>query len=149
MNNSKRKLKRTYPRKVEKTWRPQLFCCLLDARIQVRVLDDLLNHLNGVLLVRKKMTNSPLGDRTRRCHQTFTNSVARFERRRLLLFVTHGDDRSFLKGTVIFPFNFPFWQPFPDNFGSWHWHPFFLFFARSSWHPYQGSLPHCLHFCKG
>ena len=108
-----------YPRKVKKTWLSQLYCHLLSIRIQVCILDDGLYHLNRMVLVRKKTTDGPLGDGTHRHHQNFTSFVAGFGRRRLLLFVAHKDDRSFLKGTIVFPFIFPFWWSFPDDFGSW------------------------------
>ena len=54
-HKSKRKFeKRTYPRKVKKTWRLQVFCHLLDIRIQVRLLDDWLNHFNDMFLMCEK-----------------------------------------------------------------------------------------------
>ena len=69
-----------YPWKVKKAWRPQLLRRLLGTRIHVHVLDDGLHHLDGMILMSKKMTDRSLSDGTSRCHQTFANSIARFER---------------------------------------------------------------------
>ena len=55
---SKRKFeKRTYPRKVKKTRRLQVFCRLLGTRVQVHLFDDWSNHLNSIFLMREKTTN--------------------------------------------------------------------------------------------
>ena len=85
-----------------------------------------------MLLMCKKTTNSPLGDGTCRRHKTFTNSVAGFGRRWLPLFVTHENDQSILKWMIVFPFHFPFWQPFANDLGSWRWRPLLSFYLRAA-----------------
>ena len=113
VKKKKRKKKRTYLRKVKKTWRSQFFYCLLGIRIQVRVLDDWLNHLNGVacsLCVRRQQ----------KIHWVMgpVTIIKPLRRWQLLWFVACREGQSFLEWTVVLLLALSFGQPFGDALGS-------------------------------
>ena len=131
-HKSKRKFeKRTYLRKFKKTWRFQVFCHLLDIRIQVRLLDDWLNHLNNMFLICEK----------RRTIHWVTGLVAVIKPVLALWLGLEGDNffglsplgmiGPFLRGWSSFPSLFRLYNPLMMTLGADKKAPSFSFYLHT------------------
>ena len=71
---------------------------MLTARIQVRLLDDQIDHLDGIILVHNQPLDGTKGDGTFPHHQNLPNTIIRRRGQRgLLLLVLGGQARPLLR----------------------------------------------------
>ena len=103
---------------------------MLPTGVQIRLLDDQIDHFDGILLMRNKPLDGIINDGAFTRHQTLASTMSR-GRKGFTLLDPNGQTRPLLGWTVVLGFAFPLVGCFEDHFGGRRRHLPLLFTSCS------------------